>query len=83
MPTEPRFTRAADLAVALASDAEAEALIRELRAHGYRVEAVVGQDAVGRLLARARDSLALIAVRGYHGGRNLMSEMNAFGPLAP
>lgn len=28
--TEPRFTRDADLAVALASDAEAEALIREL-----------------------------------------------------
>jgi hypothetical protein len=47
--TEPRFTRDADLAVALASDAEAEALIRELRAHGYRIEAVVEQDAVGRL----------------------------------
>jgi len=28
--TEPRFTRDADLAVALASDAEAEALIHEL-----------------------------------------------------
>jgi hypothetical protein len=47
--TEPRFTRDVDLAVALASDAEAEALIRQLRAHDYRVEAVVEQDAVGRL----------------------------------
>ena len=29
--TEPRFTRGADLAVALASNAEAKALIRDLR----------------------------------------------------
>jgi Nucleotidyl transferase AbiEii toxin, Type IV TA system len=47
--TEPRFTRDADLAVALAGDAEAEALILQLRARRYRVEAVVEQDAVGRL----------------------------------
>jgi hypothetical protein len=164
--TEPRFTRDADLAVALASDAEAEALIRDLRARGYRVEAVVEQDAVGRLatvrltrsseprgpvidllfassgiepevvataepievlpnltmgvaltghlialkvlsrddvsrpqdlvdlrallrvasaaeLGRARDSLGLIASRGYHRGRDLLSEMNTLLPLAP
>lgn len=49
--TEPRFTRDADLAVALASDAEAEALIHELRARGYHIEAVVEQEAVGRLAA--------------------------------
>lgn len=47
--TEPRFTRDADIAVAVASDAEAEALIRGLRARGYVIEAVVEQDAVGRL----------------------------------
>ena len=47
--TEPRFTRDADLAVALASDAEAEALIDELCAHDFRMEAVVEQEAVGRL----------------------------------
>ena len=47
--TEPRFTRDADLAVALASDAEAEALIRQLRAADYQVESVVEQKAVGRL----------------------------------
>jgi len=47
--TEPRFTRDADLAVALASDAEAEALIHSLRARDYRIEAVVEQQAVGRL----------------------------------
>jgi hypothetical protein len=47
--TEPRFTRDADLAVALTSDAEAEALIHGLRARGYGIEAVVEQEAVGRL----------------------------------
>jgi hypothetical protein len=47
--TEPRFTRDADLAVAVASDAEAEALIRYLGAHDYRIGAIVEQEAVGRL----------------------------------
>jgi predicted nucleotidyltransferase len=47
--TEPRFTRDADFAVALPGDAEAEALIRNLRGQGYQVHAVVEQDAVGRL----------------------------------
>lgn len=41
--TEPRFTRDADLAVALASDAEAEALIHRLRTRDYSIEAVVEQ----------------------------------------
>lgn len=164
--TEPRFTRDADLAVALAGDAEAEALIHELRAHDYCIEAVVEQDAVGRLatvrltrsneprgpvidllfassgiepevvaaaepievlpnltmgvarighlialkvlsrddverpqdlvdlrallrvaspdeLARARESIALIAIRGYHRGRDLLPEMNTLLPPAP
>ncbi len=47
--TQPRFTRDADLAVAVTSDTEAEALIHELRTRNYRVEAIVEQDAVGRL----------------------------------
>lgn len=47
--TEPRFTRDADIAVAVASDAEAEALIRRLGSEGYSIEALVEQDAVGRL----------------------------------
>lgn len=47
--TEPRFTRDADLVVALATDAEAEALIHNLRARDYGIEAVVEQEAVGRL----------------------------------
>lgn len=164
--TEPRFTRDADLAVALAGDAEAEALIHSLRARDYGIEAVVEQEAVGRLatvrltrssrlqapvidllfassgiepevvaeaeriellpnltigvartahlialkvlsrddlrrpqdlvdlrallrvassveLARARQSLALIASRGYHRGRDLSSEMDTLFPLAP
>ena len=47
--TEPRFTRDADLAVALATDQEAEALIHALRGHGFLISAVVEQEAVGRL----------------------------------
>ena len=47
--TEPRFTRDADLAVALSTDAEAEALIHTLRARHYGIEAVIEQEAVGRL----------------------------------
>lgn len=47
--TEPRFTRDADLAVALANDAEAEALIHTLRVRNYGIEAIVEQEAVGRL----------------------------------
>jgi len=164
--TEPRFTRDADLAVALASDAEAEALILSLRARDYGIEAVIEQEAVGRLatvrltrsrelnapvvdllfassgiepevvaeaesmellpnvtipvartghlialkilsrddlrrpqdlvdlralqkvassaeLVRVRRSLELIAARGYHRGRDLMSGMSALFPSAP
>ena len=47
--TEPRFTRDADIAVAVASDIEAEALIRILRDAGNEIEAIVEQEAVGRL----------------------------------
>lgn len=47
--TEPRFTRDADLATAVANDAEAEALIHTLSLSGYTVTATVEQDAVGRL----------------------------------
>jgi predicted nucleotidyltransferase len=164
--TEPRFTRDADFAVALATDTEAEALIHQLRTYDYQIEAIVEQEAVGRLatvrltrssevqppvvdllfassgierevvadaepiellpkltigvartghlialkvlsrddlrrpqdlvdlrallrvaspaeLARARESLVLIADRGYHRGRDLMSEMNTLLRLAP
>ena len=60
--TEPRFTRDADLVVALATDAEAEALIHNLRARDYGIEAVVEQEAVGRLatvrLTRSREPQA-------------------------
>lgn len=47
--TEPRFTRDTDLCVAVRDDAEAEALIRDLRGRGYEVIALVEQEAVGRL----------------------------------
>lgn len=62
--TEPRFTRDADLAVAVESDAHAEAIIRSLQSTTYGVQAVVEQEAVGRLatvrLSRADDPDAAV-----------------------
>ena len=55
--TEPRFTRDADLVVALETDAAAEALIHALGARGFLIAAVVEQEAVGRL-ATVRLSLS-------------------------
>ena len=47
--TEPRFTRDADLAVALDGDAAAQALVHEMRMRGYGIGSIVEQEAVGRL----------------------------------
>ena len=47
--TEPRFTRDIDVAIAVANDAEAASLVRDLTARGYRLSASVEQDAVSRL----------------------------------
>lgn len=47
--TEPRFTRDLDLAVAVHDDAEAERLTSSLLDAGFHAEAMVEQDAVGRL----------------------------------
>ena len=47
--TEPRFTRDADLAVSVADDSQAEALVRELQNLGYGVAAIVEQEATRRL----------------------------------
>ena len=47
--TVPRFTRDVDIAVALDEDAEAEALVHDLRLKGYSVLALIEQDAVSRL----------------------------------
>lgn len=61
--SEPRFTRDADIAVAVANDAEAERLVRILQGRRYSVVTLVEQDAVGRLatvrLARASESAVL------------------------
>lgn len=46
---EPRLTRDADLAVSVADDEDAEALIRSLLAFGYQLVALVEQEATGRL----------------------------------
>lgn len=47
--TEPRFTRDVDVAVAVASDREAERLVGDLQSSGYRLFQVIEQDATGRL----------------------------------
>jgi len=46
---EPRFTRDIDLVVDTPSDPDAERLVLELQRLGYRVQAVVEQEATGRL----------------------------------
>lgn len=47
--SEPRLTRDVDVAVAVADDPAAEALVADLGARGWRPVAAVEQDAVGRL----------------------------------
>lgn len=47
--TEPRFTRDIDFAVVVATDRDAEKLARDLQGLGYRIGAMVEQEAVGRL----------------------------------
>ena len=47
--TEPRFTRDIDIAVAVSSDQEAEAVVRALQSDEWTLEALVEQDAVARL----------------------------------
>ena len=61
--TEPRFTRDADLAVLVAGDRDAEALVRDLQGRGWRVVAAIEQDAAERL-ATVRLALAGEDVRG-------------------
>jgi hypothetical protein len=59
--TEPRLTRDADFAVLVAGDRDAETLVRDLQARGWRVVAAIEQDATGRLatvrLARADEEV--------------------------
>lgn len=55
---EPRLTRDADLAISVADDAEAEALVHRLLRRGYRVGALVEQERLGRLAtARLSDNV--------------------------
>ena len=47
--TEPRFTRDADLVVAVPDDGEAERVVNHLRAAGFGIATLVEQNATGRL----------------------------------
>lgn len=48
---EPRFTRDIDLVVAVADDADAEALVGDLQAAGFTLKVSLEQQALGRLAA--------------------------------
>jgi hypothetical protein len=58
---EPRFTRDADLCVTVQNDVEAESLVRDLRAEGYEVRALVEQHATRRLATARLVDLRLAA----------------------
>jgi len=47
--TEPRLTRDADIAVLVTDDRDAESLVRDLQARGWRVVTVIEQDVAARL----------------------------------
>jgi hypothetical protein len=47
--TEPRFTRDVDLVIAVSGDREAEQAVHSLQQRGYQVQALVEQEAAGRL----------------------------------
>jgi predicted nucleotidyltransferase len=47
--TEPRFTRDVDLVIAVRGDQDAEQAVHALQQRGYRVHALVEQEAAGRL----------------------------------
>jgi hypothetical protein len=49
--TEPRFTRDVDLCVACEDDAAAQRLVRRLRGAGYVLDALLEQEAMGRIAA--------------------------------
>ena len=46
---EPRFTRDADLVIALDADVEAEAVVRAFLLQGYQLRALLEQSSVGRI----------------------------------
>jgi hypothetical protein len=61
--TEPRLTRDADIAILVADDHDAEALVRDLQARGWSVVAVVEHEAAGRL-ASIRLAISVETARG-------------------
>lgn len=69
---DPRMTRDIDLAVAVQDDRQAEALVRQLCARGYRLRALVEQEAVGRLstarLMRDGDDGTIVDLRFASSG---------------
>ena len=52
--SEPRLTRDAVLAVLVTDDRDAESLVRDLQARGWRVVAAIEQNVAGALLGGAQ-----------------------------
>ena len=75
--TEPRFTRDLDLAVGVADDRAAEALIQRLHAAGFRVLATVEQAATQRL------ATARLAPRGEQAQGLLLDLLFASSGIEP
>jgi predicted nucleotidyltransferase len=67
---EPRLTRDADLAVAVADDTDAELLVAKLRERGYRVLAAVEQVATGRL-----GTVRLVGESGDGDGDGIVTDL--------
>jgi hypothetical protein len=75
--TEPRFTRDVDLVIAVAGDREAEQAIHSLQQRGYQVQALVEQEAAGRL------ATARLAPRGGEASGVVLDILFASSGIEP
>lgn len=81
-----RSTREIDFVVAVKDDAASEALIHQVRVHGYTPCEIVEHEYLDRLstlltaaseadLALAREAVALIVTRGVHREQDLLTDL--------
>jgi Nucleotidyl transferase AbiEii toxin, Type IV TA system len=76
---EPRFTRDIDLVVLVADDPDAERLIHDLQGRGYRIQAILEQQAAARLatvrLFAAGEDEGGVAVDGLFASSGIEAEI--------
>jgi hypothetical protein len=75
--TEPRFTRDVDLVIAVPGDRDAEQAVHALQQRGYRVHALVEQEAAGRL------ATARLFPRGQHEAGIVLDVLFASSGIEP